>query len=415
MKGMGVRLRHGAIACLVLLATVCATATAEDWPQWRGAHRSGATTQKIATTWPTTRPAEVWHADVGKGHAAVSIADGKAVTLGYTGKGDTVWCLGAATGKELWRFEYTAIARVKNEPGGGAFDGPHAAPTIDKGRVFTLSRDGQVHCLDFATGKPVWKRDLQADLKAMLPECGFSGAPLVADGKVFVNVCQTGTALDAESGKTLWQSGEGIAGYGAPVLHEDAKGKKRLLLFGFKALAAVDPADGKVLWTFPWPTQFGANVADPIVVGDGVFISSAYKRGCAFVDLAGGELKWKNKALGSQCSPLVPHEGNLYGFDGYINWPGGGQALVCLDPADGTERWRKKGLAGQMILADGKLVMLLTTGDLVIANVSPKGYEELVRAGVTPAEECPVPPTLVDGRLYCRTGKGRVVCLDVKP
>ena len=352
---------------------------------------------------------------MGKGHAAVSVAGGKAVTLGYAGTNDTVWCLDAATGKELWHYDYPAIARVKEEPGGGAYDGPHAAPTIHKDRVYTLSRDGQAHCLDLATGKLRWKRDLKEDLGAKLPECGFSGAPLVADGKVFLNVGWAGTALDADTGETVWKSGAGIAGYAAPALHEDAKGKKRLLLFAFSKLLAINPADGDILWSLPWPTQFGTNTADPIVVGDAVFISSAYKRGCALVDLEKGELRWKNASLASQCSPPVLHEGSIYGFDGYINWPQGGQALVCLDPTDGSEKWRQKGMAGQLILADGKLVMLLITGELVIVNASPKGYEEIVRARILPAEEVPVPPTLVDGRLYCRTGKGKVVCLNVAP
>lgn len=51
-------------------------------------------------------------------------------------------------------------------------------------------------------------------------------------------------------------------------------------------------------------------------------------------------------------------------------------------------------------------------GELVAAEASPKGYVELARASIQPAEDCPVPPALANGKLYCRTGKGALVCLD---
>lgn len=398
---------------LALVATV--SLFAGDWPQYRGADRNGATAERIATTWPATQPKELWRAEVGKGHAPVSVADGRVLTLGYTGKGDTVWCLDANTGNELWRYDYPAAARLKGEPGSGAYDGPHAAPAVHRDRVYTLSRDGQVHCLGAAKGERRWQRNLAVEQEANLPECGFAGSPLVVDDMVIVSVGRAGTALDANTGKTRWHSGRLIAGYGAPTLATDANGTRHLLFFAYKELISVHPEDGNQRWSLPWPTRWGANVADPVAIGDAVFLSSAYGRGCALLDLPTGQLRWQNKLLGSQASPLLLHEGALYGFDGYIDCPISGQTLICMDPLKGTEHWRKKGMGGQMILAGGRLVMLLVSGELVIANATPKAYEELVRARVQDPESCPVPPTLVGGRLYCRTGKGLLRCLDVTP
>ena len=59
--------------------------------------------------------------------------------------------------------------------------------------------------------------------------------------------------------------------------------------------------------------------------------------------------------------------------------------------------------------------MLLVSGELVIARASPKGYEELARARVQDKEQCPVPPSLAGGRIYCRTGKGYLRCLRLAP
>jgi outer membrane protein assembly factor BamB len=133
------------------------------------------------------------------------------------------------------------------------------------------------------------------------------------------------------------------------------------------------------------------------------------------VELTSGKLRWQNKLLGAQASPLLLHEGCIYGFDGYINGPIAGQTLICMDPLTGKEHWRTKSMGGQMILADGQLVMLLVTGELVVAKVSPAKYDELCRVRVQDPEQCPVPPTLANGRLYCRTGGGVLRCLDVAP
>lgn len=398
---------------------------AGDWPQYRGIHRDGVTTEKIATTFPTTRPREIWQAQVGRGHAAVSIADGRAITIGYSGRAnplkndpanrDTVFCFDAATGKELWKFDYAAVGRLKDEPGNGAYDGPHATPLIVNDRVYTLSRTGKVHCLDAAQGTLLWSRDLVADDDVKLPECGFAGSPLALDDSIIVSVGAAGTALDAANGKTRWKSSPEIAGYAAPILVTDPRGARRLIFFGYKELIAVDPADGRQLWSFSWPTKWGANATDPVAIGDTLFITSAYSRGCALLDLDTGHLRYQSKIMTSHCCPPILRDGAYYGFSGYMNDAPENDSLACIDPLKGTEFWRRTGMCGQIILADDNLIILLTTGDLVVARATPRAYEELARTHVLDHDECPVPPVVANSRLYLRTAKGLLTCLDVSP
>ena len=400
-----------ALACAAVLAC-SARVPAEDWPQWRGLDRDGTSREDVRTDWPDGGPRRLWEAQVGRGQSPVSVANGRVVATGRAGKGDTVWCLAAPDGRQLWRHDYAALARLKGEPGRGAFDGPHAAPAICDGRAYALSRDGQVLCLRLSDGRLLWQRHLHREHEAELPECGFAGATLVVDGTVYVNVGARGTALDAATGKTKWFSGAAIAGYAAPTLADDGKGSPRLLVFGFDALHSVDPADGSAKWSLHWPTRWGANVADPMVVGASVLITAAYGRGAALVDLAEGRVRWRSKVVSSHCSPLVMRDGHAFGFDGFIDYPKN-QALVCFDPLTGKERWRRRGLAGQLILAGDKLVMLLVSGELAVAAADAQAYRELGRARLLPKSRCSIPPTLADGKLYCRSSTGRLICLDV--
>jgi len=404
--GLVILLLNGAL----IRSTVCAA----DWPQWRGIQRDGRSAEEIATPWPAGGPRQLWSADVGVGHAPVSISGARVIALGHTGQNDRVWCFQAADGRVLWQFDYPAIAVCRGEPFNGAYSGPHAAPTIDGTNVYTLSRDGKVHCLDLATGAKRWSRDLCVDLKAKLPECGFASAPLVRDGVVFVNVGRNGSALDAATGATRWQSGSDMAGYAALVLDERDRMQQRLFVFGGKALYTVNPADGQTNWSLAWPTEWGVNAVDPMVIGDGVFITTAYDRGCAFVDARTGTVRWKNQKLASCCSPPVLFGGNLYGFDGQIDYPHG-QSLVCLDPQAGDVRWRKDGLAGQLILVGNRLVLALVTGELALVRATPEAYAEIVHVRIFGPEPCTVPPSFANGRLYCRTGAGRLICLDMRP
>jgi hypothetical protein len=119
--------------------------------------------------------------------------------------------------------------------------------------------------------------------------------------------------------------------------------------------------------------------------------------------------------LKSQCSPVALLAGDVYGFDGYIDGPAKQSALVCLDVATGTQRWRRAEMNGQLIVAGNRLVLLLTSGELVVAEANPIAYRELSRARLFPKFPSAAPPVLAGDRLYCRHPQGRLVCLAAAP
>ena len=101
---------------------------------------------------------------------------------------------------------------------------------------------------------------------------------------------------------------------------------------------AANLKTGKELWRIAWPTRYGVNAADPIIVGDQVLISSGYNKGSALFSVKDGkpEQVWKNKALRTQINSAVLLDGFVYGIDGDA---GNTAKLTCVEWKTGATRW----------------------------------------------------------------------------
>lgn len=395
-------------ARVALAGLLCSTATfAADWPQWRGPDRNGTTAESgWAGEWKG-EPAVAWKANVGLGHSSIVVSKGKACTAGHAEEKDTVLCFDAVTGKELWKHSYPAELGDKYYEGGTT-----GTPTFDGDRLYWLSRWGDVFCFEAGSGKIVWSKNVAQETGAKIPSWGFTGAPLVHENLLVLNVGEAGLALDKSTGAIVWKSAANDAGYSTPLLVE--RGGASLALLGSeKSYLAVDLKTGKEAWRFKWLTQYGVNAADPVVHGDHVFISSGYGKGAALLKLGAGEPQevWKSKVLRTQLNPAVLHEGHLYGVDGDTTQAA---ALKCVEFATGTEKWAHPGFgSGGLVIAEGKLIALSQSGELMIAPASSTEFKPAARAQVL-GPKCWTAPVLANGLVYCRNSRGDVVAVDLR-
>jgi len=395
--------RSGLTAYLVLAAVAASSSHGEDWPQWRGVHGDGIAASAFTPSSLQPQPKVRWTAELGAGYSIVSVVGSHVYTMGNIDNQDIVYCLQEETGKEVWRHTYPCKA--------DSYPGPRATPCVVDGRVYTLSREGQVHCLNAASGEVIWKQDVAGQVSAKPPQWGFAGSPVVQEGALLLNVGTHGVALNPMNGKPLWQSPAGTGGYSTPVV-ATINGSKMVILFGAKSLYGVDLKTGQARFSHPWDTSYDVNAADPIVMGNTIFISSGYGRGCALLDVSTAQPKvvWENKNMSSQFSTPVLLDANLYGVDGNA---GKGQ-LTCLNPDTGTVLWCEELGFGSLVAVDKTLIFLNERGDVHVARATPTAYSELAAAsGVLPGT-CWTMPVLCDGNLYLRNDKGRLVCLAVQ-
>ncbi len=381
-------------------------ASAKDWPQWRGPDGTGISTDGAwSTDWQRSGPPVAWKASVGAGYSSLAVADGRVYTLGNAGNTDTVWCFNAETGEEIWKVSYPCDA-VKQYPG------PRATPTVHEGRVYTLSRKGDLLCLTADKGERVWARNAREDAGTKAGGWDLACSPVILGAAVLVDVGAV-VAYDAKTGKPLWASEEKFqAGYSTPAVFE-RDGKTYLAAFNAAGLYVIDPAQkGKSVYKHAWKTAYDVNAATPIVHEGKAFISSGYGVGCALIDLSkkSPEVVYTNKDMKNQFNSSVLYEGHLYGFDGQA---GGGQ-LTCMEFATGKVKWRQGGLGtGALMIADGKLILQAEKGKLAIARATPEKFDLLAETEVL-SGTCWTTPVLANGRVYCRNDRGDLVCLDVR-
>jgi outer membrane protein assembly factor BamB len=149
----------------VLLAAM-STLSAADWPGFRGPNRDGRSPETgLLQAWPEGGPKVLWTAkNLGLGWGTPSFADGVIYGIGTRDGKDGVWALKEADGAELW---FTPFA-TKADDLLNQTNGPASTPTIHKGKVYTVSADGTLSCLNAKDGKLVWSKNYQKD---------FNGAP----------------------------------------------------------------------------------------------------------------------------------------------------------------------------------------------------------------------------------------------
>ncbi len=394
-------MRNLSVPALLLSIGVVASANAEDWYRWRGPDLNGISQESgWQSTWPATGPKQLWSGSVGTGFSSFSVHEGRVFTMGNSSNTDTVFCLDAATGKLLWKHSYACPLDPKFFEGG-----PGATPATDSGHVYTLSRKGNLFCLNETNGAVVWSKNLAEELGATIPTWGFAGSPLVEGNKVIVNVGNGGTALDKNSGKVLWTSGKAGAGYATPISLPTPE--KAVAIFTGTELRAVNENDGSTLWSYPWKTQYEVNAADPVINGDKIFISSGYNQGATVIQVAGTKPKsvWENKNMRNHFNSSVLWKGHVYGVDE--------SELRCLSFDTGEVKWKYPQFGkGSLMLADGKIVGLGERGVLFIADAVPEGFKPTAQATVLNGK-CWSTPVLSQGHIYCRNATGKVVCLDV--
>ncbi|HUG43679.1 MAG TPA: PQQ-binding-like beta-propeller repeat protein [Acidobacteriota bacterium] len=383
-----------------------------EWPDFRGPLRDGVIREPgIRTDWPAEGLPRLWEQPIGGGYASFAIAGGTAFTIEQRRHQEVVTAYDVDTGRELWTYAWDAEFR---EAMGG--DGPRATPTWHEGRLYALGATGLLACLEAATGKPIWSLNILQDNDAQNLPWGMAASPLIVDDNVIVLPGgpdgRSVVAYDRITGNRVWSALDDRQAYVSPM-QVTLAGRRQILVVSSARAMGLDPTDGRLLWDFPWPTQHGINISQPIVLDENrFFISAGYGHGAAAVEVTGSESEgfqarelWSNLSMKNKFNSPVLHEGFVYGLDEGI--------LACVDPGTGERKWKGGRYGyGQVLLAGDRLIVLTESGDLVLVEATPEAHREAVRFSAISGKTWNY-PAVAAGRLLVRNAF-QMACFDLR-
>ncbi len=400
---------------IVSLAFSTLTARSEDWPQYMGRNRDGVWHETgIMEKFPDGGPKVRWRTPISPGYTGPAVVGGKVFVMdrvlaegaknhdesmiprrapkGGIAGSERVLCFNASDGKEVWKHEYDCTYTISYP------NGPRTTPTVHEGLVYTLGTEGHLCCFKADSGKVVWMKDFAKEYDAKPPLWGHSAHPLIDGNKLICVVGGDGSvavAFDKNTGKELWKAlSAREQGYAAPMVY-NINGERQLIIWHAESVNGLDPETGKQLWSVPAVTYQGMAIATPRMSGNQLFIT-AFKGNFGSKTLSAAMLKfesagaptvmWKGDSktgIGSVFSTPHFEDGYIYGTDS------GGQ-VSCVKADTGERLWQSlqahgskkpEGSAEVFLVKNGTNWFLANEkGDLIIAKLSPKGYEEISRA-----------------------------------
>jgi len=395
---------------MALVALLSLAAMAADWPYFRGPRADGISAETgINKDWTARPPALLWKMPMHDGgHAGPSVAAGKVFIIDHVDNKDIVYALNVADGKPIWTFEYPNTGKTD------AYGYTETTPVYDNGKLYTQGSLGQVFCLNAETGEKIWSCNLVADYGARPPSWLLAASPVIDGEKVILCPgAEKGAvlALNKNTGALIWQGGgTDKPGYTAPVI-AIILDIKQYVIFSATSINGVETETGKLLWSFPWRTPNDVNAAMPLVIGNSIYITSNYGRGCALIEITpeGPVKKWENRNMHSHFSAPLLIDNFIYGTSD----PG---RLLCMDPREeGKIIWSQRGFEkGGLMAIDGVLLVLDgANGQLAMVEVSPEAYKELGRFTPLGGSFSWTAPVVSDGKLLVRN-KTEFACYDLK-
>jgi len=364
----------------------------DDWPGWGGPQRDLVWRETgIVKTLPDggLLP-RVWSAPISEGYSGPAVAEGRVYVTDRLARQqlERVHCFDADDGRPVWNFEYPCRYTISYPAG------PRSTPVVDSGRVYTIGAMGNMFCFDAAKGEVLWKKDFVADYQTELPIWGMVASPLV-EGDQLITLVGGPKALvvsfDKATGRELWRAlDDKEVGYAPPMIFE-LGGVRQLVVWHPQGVSALNPKNGELYWHVPFKSQMGLTIPTPRQIGNHVFVTTFYN-GPLMIEVAPGgrdaRIAWKGNSndekntdgLHSIMSTPVVTETNVFGVCSY------GQ-LRCLDVRTGKRLWETFDATGRdrwwnafLIPHEDRYFLHNEQGDLIIARLSAKGYDEISRA-----------------------------------
>jgi outer membrane protein assembly factor BamB len=393
------------------------SALAADWPQWRGPDRNGHSQDTgLLQEWPKDGPTLRWKAsDIGTGYSSPIVVQGRVFLQSTRGEDEVCLALDEKTGDSVWSVNIGKVGKNK----GPQYPGTRATPTADGDRLYCLASDGELACLDAATGTTKWHKNLVTEFEGEVGFWAYSESLLIDGEKV---ICTPGgksaglAALNKLTGAVIWKCAlpDGDTADYASVMTVEGGGVRQYVQFLRRGVVGVEARTGRFLWRYNRTVDMGANILTPVVLNNRVFTSGS-RTGGGLVELQadGDTVKatevYFDKAIAPSIGGAVLVDGYLYGSTG--------NTVFCTEFATGQVKWKERSVGPSSICyADRRLYVrgYNDKAEIALVEATSEGYRE--RGRFAPPDRSKIQPwphpVVANGGLYLRD-QGVLLCYDV--
>jgi outer membrane protein assembly factor BamB len=276
--------------------------------------------------------------------------------------------------KILWK--YTAGDKIES------------SPVVADGKVYVISYDSYLYCMDAYTGDFIWNYYV-GDF--------VSSTPAVANGKVYSGGRLGLYCLDADTGDRIWNYlTSGRISWSSPAV---ANGK---VYFGSEDynLYCLDADDGAVIWTYT--TEDWIRSSPAVCDGKIYFGSADYYLYC--LDADNGEFIWSYNSDGLiSSSPSIA--------DGKVYFGSSDYKLYCLDADTGNFIWNfltSSPVFSSPAIAEGKVYVGSHDYKLYCLDADDGAEIWNYNTGNWVVSS----PAVCDGKVYVGSNTDNVYCLD---
>ncbi|QDT44444.1 outer membrane biogenesis protein BamB [Gimesia alba] len=360
--------------------------TAQSWSQWRGPNRDGSISHtKLPESLTEDRLKQIWRVNLSPSYSGPIVSEDKVfVTETVDQKTEVVRALDRKTGKELWKQGWPGSMSVPFFAKANG-DWIRATPALDGNRLFVAGIRDVLVCLGANSGKVLWRIDFVKETGADPPAFGFASSPLVVGDAVYVQAGGGFCKVDQQTGKIVWrilEDGGGMSGsaFSSPFF-TSLNGVPQIIVQTRTTLASVDPKQGTVYWKQHIPAFRGMNILTPTVIDDSIFTSSYGGGSFLFTSSKNEsgwnlEQKWTSKTQAYMSSPNI--------IDGYLYLHLRNQRFTCLDLKTGVVRWTTTpfGKYWSTITDGEKILALDQKGDLLLIRANPEKFDLIDRRKV---------------------------------
>lgn len=399
------------------------------WTQFRGAdfdNVSKETVKLVDKIGP--EPKIMWQHDLGEGHAAPVVYNGKVYILDYdeVKKADALRCFSLESGEEIWKRSYKV--HVKRNHGMS-----RTVPAINDKYLVSMGPRCHVMCVNPESGDFLWGLDLVKEYQSEVP-FWYTGQCPIIDNNVAI-IAPGGKALmigvDCETGKVLWETPnpDGWKMSHSSIMPMVLDGKKMWVYAAVGGICGVS-AEGDDLGQILWKTKdFSPSVVapSPLIFDNGkMFMTAGYGAGAALFQVKKKgqsyqvetlqKYKPKDGMASEQQTPLI-YKGKMFTI---LPKDAGAKRnqFVCSDPNDCTKILWTSGKTdrfglGPYLVADDKFFILKDNGELTIARATTEKFELLDKVKILDGHDAWGPLVITDGRLLMRDSK-HMLCIDLR-